>query len=133
MSLFRREALLDTSGTYLSDWKYIIDNGTLVGANAEATNANTTVYTVPAGKRLFVKTLTMGLLTQAAFQSIGSAKLNANHVLIQRTPAVANLSYIFSLSFTQPQKMEAAETIMASSAGNDLKVIVSFTGYTMDI
>ena len=42
-----------------SFWEYLVENGTFVASHATATNNIVTLYTVPAGKKLYISSLTI--------------------------------------------------------------------------
>ena len=59
-NLFPRGNIYEDSGGIFSDWKGIIDDGTLISRNDETSDGSTaTLYTVPAGKILYVLSATL--------------------------------------------------------------------------
>ncbi len=53
-NLFNRGPVYEDSGGALSDWKGVIDFGTRITKEGSAAGSEATIYTVPAGKVLYV-------------------------------------------------------------------------------
>ena len=71
-----RGATLDEkSGTYLTDWKWLAENGTRIIKSAEAlSQIETTIYAVPAGKILYLVSATMTVTTEANVDGVAALK-----------------------------------------------------------
>lgn len=128
--------IIDDSGTLLSDWKWITDNGTLTGGAGSATNGSTTIYTVPAGKACYItsavcaiKTMGTGTATTGMFQ------VNSKTIMFsdQDLEAVGKI-FTMTQSFAIPLKITAGQTVaVGTGASTDTKIFGAFSGYEVDV
>lgn len=131
-NLFDRPFLLDNSGALLSDWKWIIDNGTTTTAEDWVTNGTNTVYTVPANKVYYVTYLSLTFASSAAAAMDASAQLNDKKIIDITTVDVDNLFGFFPVNLNMPAKLTAGQTVKTHSSNANLRVSVSVTGYLLD-
>ena len=118
LDLFKRGFEQDNkSGTQLSDWKWLVQYGTLVRKQGTAENAETTIHTVTAGKKLYIFAIAVGAQNNAALSNIPTCSLEIND--IEAVAANPNLQidgheYI-SMSFAVPIEVAAGQTIQVTS------------------
>lgn len=56
----------DDSGNPISDWKWLIENGTRVHVSSELNNTSTTLYSVPAGNVFYLMSAQVACWNEAA-------------------------------------------------------------------
>ena len=134
-NLFERGPLIDTSGALLSDWKWIIDNGTSVTAGVTGENETKTVYEVPADKVLYISYVFLSMMISTsgggdAELIIGGAL--GGTIMDIHAPGVANFSFAVSSALNMPIKLLAGEKVEIYSSLETLKCHGAFTGYLLD-
>lgn len=137
--LFPRNPEIDSpTGTLLSDWKAIIDNGSLIAKSATDTGAGgATIHTVTAGKVFYLisacvstyTTVSPTTLTSYIFWVDGATQTIVNLPNISGVNSHSELS----ISFTIPIKISAGVAILASSDNNNTTAIGSIVGYEVDV
>ncbi len=81
--LFQRGFEVDgETGAQLSDWKALIQNGTFVHAFGNGENTTVTMYTVAAGKTLYIYGMFVGAQNSAAVANIPTCDLMINDVAV---------------------------------------------------
>ncbi len=130
--LFKRGFEPDSdSGTQLSDWKYIVQNWTLTMNDNLANDSETTIYTVPAGKTLYVFMIYIVCQNEGALAgpSIAEIKIKGINVLSLLPGEADNGHEALSFTFPVPIKLVAGELIKIASDRANLEAHGGFVGY----
>ena len=130
--LFGRGPLMDNSGAMLSDWKWIIDNGTSTTAENNVTNGTNTVYTVPAGKIYYVSYIILNFLTSGAGSYDAGAIVNTKKIMDLTLPPLNNYWDVVNADLRMPIKLTEGQTVQVHSSNASLQVSVSCSGYLLD-
>ena len=125
------------NGTLLSDWKYVVDNGTLIGGHQVANNSTLILYTVPAGKIAYI--------TQAniSYACIALANTERHHVFtsganiinvitISSGHQLATASGEHAVVLGTPIKLTANEAVKVISNKTNVQVAGTIVGYEVD-
>jgi len=120
----------DFSGAMVSDWKYLVENGTRVTAEGTAENADTTIYTVASGKTLYIIALSMGSQNNATI-AIPTATMELGNVTIcsANSGKIDGQHEYVTMAFSTPFVVNAAETIDITSNKASCFARGSFLGY----
>jgi len=131
-NLFERDAIKDDSGTYLSDWKWLIDNGTRVIADASSAGVDTNVYTVPAGKIFYLTSIFMSARNEDANTKIISLTVAGKNFMVLNLSAGSTVVVANSSNPTVPIKFAAAEVFrLADDPVNNIRASVTIVGYEL--
>ena len=125
------------SGVIYDNWKWIIDNATLVeGHGSVADQAESTLYTVPAGKVLYLIAATVSFVNTDTLPDYGGAYIRTDqsdmYFVIIKCPTSVEAHDSVSVSFTIPIKIAAGKYIRVG--GDKLHQITNgtFQGYLLD-
>ena len=107
----------DASGNPISDWKWLIENGTKVREQGTAQNQETTIHTVTTGKVLYIFSITLGAQNNANLSSIATCSIEIDDTeLVAANPGALNNGHEYlGLSFAMPILVAAGKTIQVTS------------------
>jgi len=111
----------------------LADTGTLVGNSSYAVDGITTLYTVGAGKILYVISATLGFwMVDVGANNFCYLKLNGVSVMSIYGTDTQDDQNVTTSNFTIPVKLTAGQTIQIQSESADLQAYGSFAGYLID-
>jgi len=131
-NLFRRGAIIDNSGTFLSDWKAIIDNGTRITEHAQTSNDTDIIYTVPVNKVFY--------LVSGFIQAYLTADVNAEarlqytdfKVILSLNLAGDNAHDSIALALPLPLKFSAGTEFSLRTLTATMVMRGGITGYELN-
>ncbi len=126
------KVILDDSGVPLSDWKAIIDSGTLILNDGQAANATVTIYTVPAGKVFYFVSANVSCYTTADVDKEARLQDESGNDIFRVQASGDNAYNTASTSFAIPLKFIAAQAIKLVSDNANLVGIASISGYEVN-
>lgn len=132
LDLFKRPFIVDDdTGTQLSDWKALIQNGTFIHQFGNGENATVTLYTVPAGKKLYIYGVFIGAQNSAAVSSIPTCDFMINDVAIMsaNTGKLDGGHEYNTLGLGTPILVEASGTIKIDGNRDNTFFRGAFVGY----
>ena len=135
-SLFPTTPIRDDSGTLLSDWKWITDNGTRrILFNAVA-NGTQILYTVPAKKIFYITSVYINPIEAIAITS-GIAAIwiidNTRYLMSIRAENIKDKNKLGILSLSIPIKLIAGETVTIFSSIANFHAYGGMTGWEVPI
>ena len=131
-SLFGRPGIKDDTGTFQSDWKAIIDNGTLVRGTNSGSNTTVELYEVPAGKIFYLVSAFLQLYSTTTAQADGFFDFNGEHILALRTVGAASVSEAVSAAFNIPMKLLATQKLRFNTNNAGATAVAGFAGYELN-
>ena len=126
------KVILDDSGSVLSDWKALADFGTRIVKVDFLDTSAVTVYTVPAGRVLYITYAYINwnaratLTNENIFFYIGTTSVP---ILKINVHGVDNDHDTLQASYTIPLKLTAGEVLLCISSDANLDGVVGFVGY----
>lgn len=137
--LFKRKFVTDPdSGTQLSDWKWLVQNGVLTRNDNLANDSESTIYTVPAGKTLYVFMMYVSFQNEAALAGQGEVVLSFTsgvagkvNVFVLLPSKADNAHDVMSMTFPVPVKLNAGDLIQIASDRANLEAHGGFVGYLL--
>ena len=132
-NLFKRGFQFEDSGGALSDWKGIIDEGTLIFGTANVNNTTSTLYTVPTGKIAYITSFSLGYNQQGTTFASVLLKINDTNALTLIAGQADELHGEIAFNPAIPIKLTEGQTLKISSPTANLWVSGSFTGYEVKV
>ncbi len=132
--LFDRKFLIDDdTGAQLSDWKALVKDGTFVHAFGNGVNSTVTMYTVPAGKKLYIFGMFVGAQNLAALSNIPTVDLMINDtpIMSANTGKLAGGHEYNTLGLGAPIKVNAGGTVKVDGNRADCFFRAAVVGYVI--
>lgn len=128
--------VIDESGSVLSDWKAIIDQGISRIKSAGAINQELTLYTVPAGKKFYLLSAFIHNYEATASTGLGTLFFDGdavtNRILTMKGTSTATATMSSSSSYPLPVLFTAGSTIEIKSDAANLVTTGIITGYEVN-
>ena len=118
IDLFKRGFEMDEkSGTQMSDWKWLARYGTKVHEQATAQNAETDIYTVTTGKRLYIISLSLGAQNDAGLSAVPtcSIELADKEIFAANTGTLTGEHEYLTMTFAVPFIATSGQVLQVTS------------------
>ena len=132
VDLFDRKFLIDDdTGAQLSDWKALVKDGTFINAFGNGENTTVTMYTVPAGKKLYIFGMFIGAQNSATVTSIPTCDLLIDDgiVMSANTGKLDGGHEYNTLGLGAPIKVEAGDTVKVDGNRANVFFRAAIAGY----
>ena len=130
--LFNRGFTRDDSGTQLSDWKFIVQNGIQISAEDTGGSGTVTLYTVPAGKIFYLFNASMGFEVTTDFSSFARINANGKSILMLNTGKLDGDVGNITISLPVPIKLIAGQTITGVGFSANIENRYLIYGYELN-
>ena len=130
-SIFGGGGIVDETGTFQSDWKAIVNQGSLIvkDSSHDGDTATVTLYTVPTGKKLYLFYSTMTSIARAAGAG-GDSELQIDGEAILSFSG-SNIDEAFrelSGSYAVPLELVGGTVIRSSNGGTTNQILKTTIG-----
>jgi len=113
-------------------WEYLIDNGDRIIEGGIAEFSLNTLYTVPAGKKLYVIFANLSADTTADVSGSAGFKLAGENILTLQLNGDEKNGAI-NINATIPILLDAGEKVEVYSTANNIYAVGNFIGYLVDV
>jgi|TARA_B100000315_G_C14405194_1_gene508350 hypothetical protein len=132
LDLFKRPFIVDDdTGTQISDWKALIQNGTFIHQFDNGEDEEKTLYTVPSGKKLYIYGLFIGAQNNDTISNIPTCDFMINDVAIlsANTGKLTGGHEYNTLGLGTPILVDAGGTIKIDGNRENTYFRGAFVGY----